>query len=110
FETGKAFYYEGKYSDATIALLNANRSTPDNRDVRYYLALSYLAQKDVSTAARHLQLLLEAHPDDVPANLKLGNLFLAVGQTNQNPEYFQRAQQAAEKVLSKDPQNVEALA
>jgi tetratricopeptide (TPR) repeat protein len=109
FETGKAYYDQGKYSEATIELLNANRSNPDNRDIRYYLALSYLEQKDVAAAARHLQLLLEVHPDDIPANLKLGNLFLAVGQTNQNPEYFQRAQQVAEKVLSKDPQNIEAI-
>jgi len=107
FKNGKAYYDKGKYSDATIELLNANRSNPDNRDIRYYLALSYLGQGDVVNAIRHLRALIEVHPDDVPANLKLGGIYLTAGRSN--PAFFQQAQKLAEKVLSKDPQNVEAI-
>jgi tetratricopeptide (TPR) repeat protein len=107
FETGKKFYDQGKYSEATNQLLNANRSTPDNRDIRYYLALSYLGQGDLANGMRHLKALLEVHPDDVPANLKLGGIYLTGGSVNS--AFFQQAQASADLVLAKEPQNVDAL-
>src|SRR5215471_3085120 len=75
FETGKKFYDQGKFSEAAIEFLNALKKDPEYRESRYYLALSYLSQQNTVAAVRQLRAILEAHPDDVPANLKLGNIY-----------------------------------
>ncbi|MEE8161526.1 MAG: tetratricopeptide repeat protein, partial [Acidobacteriota bacterium] len=46
-------------------------------------------------------------PDDLPANLQLGEIYLVIGQKDQS--YFQEAQEMARKVLEKEPENIPAL-
>jgi tetratricopeptide (TPR) repeat protein len=105
--SGKKYYDEKKYSEATIQLKNAVQKDPKNRDARFMLALTYIVQRDLTTAAKELTSLLEYHKDDTEASLRLGNIFLEVG--NSDSRYFREAAKIAAKVLEKDPQNVAAL-
>src|SRR5262249_8199518 len=107
FESGKKYFDEKKYPEATIQLLNAVRKDPRNRDARFLLAMSYEGQQDLSQAAAQLRSLLEEYPEDAQANLQLGAILLSVGRTNS--QYFKQAQELASKVLAKDPKNVGAL-
>ena len=107
FKSGKDFYDQQKYSDAIVQLMNAVQKDPRNRDARFLLALSYLNQKNMNAGAQQLASLLDYYPDDIEANLRLGNLYLAGGGTN--ADFFKKSDELAKKVLSKDPQNVGAL-
>jgi tetratricopeptide (TPR) repeat protein len=107
FDSGKKYYDEKKYPEATIQLLNAVRKDPRNRDARYFLALAFVGQRDIVQSAAQLRALLEYYPDDVPANLQLGNIYLTAGRTS--PDLFRQAQEIARKVLAKEPNNVGAL-
>lgn len=101
FNSGKKYYEQKKYPEAIIQLLNAVGGNPQNRDSRYFLALSYLNHQEIPEAIRQLKSLLEIYPDDVQANLQLGSIYLTSGR--KNPEFFHQAQELAEKILSKDP-------
>jgi tetratricopeptide (TPR) repeat protein len=107
FETGKAFYDEGKYSEAAIEFSNALKRDVKDRNTRYFLALSYLGQENLTEGVRQLRLLLEFYPDDIPTNLKLGGIYMAAGSTN--PEFYRQAKITVEKVLAQEPANVAAL-
>jgi len=107
FKSGKAYYDKQKYSEATVQLMNAVQKDPHNRDARYLLALSYMNTGNVNAAGQQFTALLEYFPDDIDANLRLGDLFLSAGRINRDS--FRRASELAQKVLAKDPQNVAAL-
>jgi len=107
FASGKGYFEQQKYSEAAIQFMNAVQKDPRNRDARYYLALSYINQKDLNSAGQQLLSLLEYYPDDLDANLRLGNLYLTGG--SRNIEFFRKASEIAQKILSKEPQNVDAL-
>jgi len=107
FETGKKFYDQGKYSDAILQFINAIRRNDNDRDSRYYLALSYLNLPDLTAGVNQLRKLLAIFPDDVETNLKLGSIYLQQGP--RNPLAYPEAQKLAERVLDKNPQNVPAL-
>jgi len=107
FKSGKDYYDKQKYAEASVQLLNAVQKDPQNRDAHYLLALSYLSQRNINAAAQQLVSLLEYYPDDVEANIRLGNLYLAGGGSNS--DYFRKADEIAKKILSKDPRNVAAL-
>ena len=107
FKSGKAYYDKQKYAEASVQLLNAVQKDPRNRDAHYFLALSYLNQKNMNAGAQQLASLLDYYPDDIEANLRLGNLYLVAGGSN--AEYFRKADELAKRILSKDPQNVAAL-
>src|SRR5690348_2381932 len=86
FESGKSYYDQKKYQEAIIQFLNAIQKDDRNRDARYLMALSFINQQDFNQAAMQLRALLELYPDDIPANLELGNLYLRAAQTN--PDFF----------------------
>src|SRR6187399_1799133 len=107
FKKGKEAYDQQKYADSIVQLLNVVQQEPRNRDARYFLALSYLNQNNMNAGAQQLASLLDYYPDDIEANLRLGNLYLAAGGTN--ADFFKKADELAKKVLAKDAQNVSAL-
>jgi len=109
YEAGKKYYDEKKYPEATISFLNAVRRDSRHRDSRYYLAMSYLYQQDVGRAVGHLRAILEMYPDDVPVSLDLGRLYLRAGMAQGNAQYLRDAADLAQKVLAKEPQNLDAL-
>src|SRR5207253_154242 len=78
FASGKKLFDQKKYDQATIQLLNSVRQDPHNRDALYYLALSYEQQSQLTAAVKAFRTLLESHPDDIPANLELGEIALKV--------------------------------
>src|SRR5262245_33167068 len=106
FESGKKYYEQKMYAEAIVQLLNSIQKDAKNREARYLLALSYLEQNNLNSAARALSALLEAFPDDVEANLRLGSIYLAGGL--RDSKLFREADEIAHKVLSKEPQNVPA--
>jgi len=107
YESGKKYFDEKKYPEAIIQFLNAIRKDSRNRDARYQLALSYVAQQDLTNAVGHLRALLELYPDDIPASLQLGAIYLTGGRSN--PDLFRMAREIAEKILAGDAQHVGAL-
>ena len=106
-ESGKQYYKEAKYPEAVVQFLNAIQKDGRNRDARYFLALTYIQQKNLNPAAQQLNALLEYYPDDVPANVALGNVYLTAGRSDTT--FFQKAKEKAEKVLAQQPENVEGL-
>src|SRR5207249_268905 len=98
FESGKRYYEQDKYPQATIQFLNAIKKDARNRDARYFLALNYIKQQDFNAAAKQLVVLLEYFPEDVEANLKLGTIYLAAGPTD--GRYFRLAAEIAQKILA----------
>src|SRR5437867_3612407 len=107
FSNGKKYYDAKKYSEATIQFLNAVRKDPRDRDARFFLALSFVKQKELTQAAKELTALLEYYPDDEAANLQLGSIYLLGGRSDS--KFFRQSQEIAEKILAKKPQNVAAL-
>src|SRR5262249_27721923 len=95
FESGKKYYDQGKFAEATLEFLNAVKRDPNYRDGRYYLALSYFAQRDVATAVKQLKAIIEAHPDDIEANLRLGSFYIAAGSAN--PDLYRQAKGMAQE-------------
>src|SRR5262245_30249802 len=106
-DSGKKYYAQKKLSEATIQFLNAVQKDPRNREARYFLALTYFDLKDITSAAKQLTILLEYFPNDTQANLRLGNIYLSAGSGDSR--FFRKAAESAEKILSKEPQNVSAL-
>src|SRR5262245_410612 len=76
FESGKRYYDQKKYQEATIQFLNAIQKDDRNRDARYYMALTFIGQQDLNQAVTQLKALLERYPDDLQANLQLGTIYL----------------------------------
>jgi tetratricopeptide (TPR) repeat protein len=107
YESGKKYYEAKKYPEATIQLLNSVREDPSNREARFLLAMTYASQEDIVRAAVELKALLEYYPDDVPANLQLGGIYLISGRAA--PDLFHQAQEIASRILEKDPKNLNAL-
>jgi len=107
YESGKKYFDEKKYPEAIIQFLNAIRKDPRNRDARYHLAVSYVSQQDLANAVSHLRALLELYPDDIPASLQLGGIYLNAGRSN--PDLFRLARETAEKILATDAQHVGAM-
>jgi len=107
FESGKKYFDQKKYPEATVELLNAVRKDPRDREAALLLASAYEAQQDFGRASTVLKTLLEYYPDDPQGNVQLGNIYLAVGRGK--PDYFKQAQTMANKVLAKDPKNLAAL-
>src|SRR5438093_1031835 len=104
FSSGKQYFEQKKYQAAAVQFLNALQKDPKNRDSRFFLALSYYNQANLNAAAKQLASLLEYYPDDMEAKLRLGNIYLAGGGTE--PQFFRRARETAEEILSKQPDNV----
>src|SRR5437868_349485 len=72
FTSGKKYYDQKKYPEATVQFLNSLKKDAHHRDSRFYLALSYLEDKNLAGAVKALRALLEYYPNDIPANLQLG--------------------------------------
>jgi tetratricopeptide (TPR) repeat protein len=106
-QSGKKYYEQKKYPEAEIQFLNAIQKDSRNRDARYFLARSYIGERNFNAAAKELNALLEYFPDDVEANLELGNLYLTGGGTD--PKFLTEASNIAKKLLAKEPDNIRAL-
>src|SRR5262249_3405479 len=94
-DSGKNYYQQKRYAEAIVKFLNSIQKDPRNREARYLLALSYSNQKNFNSAAKELSALLEYFPDDVDANLYLGNIYLRAGLSDS--KFFRQAAEIAQK-------------
>src|SRR5437899_8215411 len=106
-KSGKQYFEQKKYPASAVQFLNAVQKDPRNRDARFFLALSYYNMANLNASAKELIALLEYYPDDLDAKLRLGSIYLAGGGTER--QFFQRAREIAQDILSKQPDNVAAL-
>lgn len=99
--SGKRYMAKGQYRDAAIQFANALRIDSKFAEAHYNLALCDLKLGSAQNAYRELVRTTILDPDDLQAQLDLGNFLLAGGQIG-------RAGERADLVLSKDPSNVPA--
>jgi tetratricopeptide (TPR) repeat protein len=107
YESGKQLFEAKKYEEATIRLLNAVAQDETHRDARHLLAMTFVAQQKLNEAVKQLRTLIEHYPDDIGAQLALGNIYLSAGRGN--PDLFREAQTLAQSVLKKNPDHVGGL-
>lgn len=105
-QRGKAFLKEGKYKDAWIEFRNALQLDAKDADVHYQLAITYAKLNDVSSAYREIQQAVELNPQNLKAQLMLGNYYLVAAANDST--YFERAVKVADLVLGKEPSNLDA--
>ncbi len=91
----------GKYKEAALEYRNALQQDPRAGDVRVKLAETSLKTGDLPNALGEYVRASDLLPDDTAVQLKAGNFLLVAGR-------FDDAKARAEKVLAKDPRNVDA--
>jgi len=101
FDSGDRYFAKQNYRAALIEYANALRVDPDYEEARYKSAQCYARLAMWPQAYQDLVRAVTIKPDDLKAQIMLGNLLLA------NRE-FARAQEIAEGVLKKEPNNADA--
>ncbi|MDP2618754.1 MAG: tetratricopeptide repeat protein [Hyphomicrobiales bacterium] len=101
-ERGKALFASGELAVAKVAFKNANQINPKNAEALYYLGrINESEEKWPQALTNYLQIVFE-HPRHLPAQLRLGYLFMWNGQMDQA---YAQAQTAAALA----PRDVEVL-
>ncbi len=92
---------EGNLDGAQSALESAMKINPDLASSRYYYGLTLKAQGKYDEAHKHLKKIVTKYPRDRVAKIERGHLYLLMRD-------YDRAIRDFEKVLSIDPENMEA--
>jgi putative PEP-CTERM system TPR-repeat lipoprotein len=100
-QSGDSYVAQQKYAEAIIQYRNAVQQDARFGEARLKLADAYAHTGDVVNAAREYVRAADLMPEDPTAQLKAGNMLLILRQ-------FPDAQGRADKVLARDPKNVEA--
>ena len=100
FDGGERYFAKQNYRAALIEYANALRIDADYEEARYKSAQCYARLFMWPQAYQELVRAVTLKPDDLQAQIMLGNLLLADRQ-------FARAQEIAEGVLKKDPNNAD---
>src|SRR5216684_9398430 len=82
-ESGKTFYDQGKYREASIQFSNAIQIDGRYFDAHYELAKTYIKLESWGNAYRELNRAVELQPESMAAQLDLGNMLLGGGQLPQ---------------------------
>ena len=101
FESGERYFAQQNYRAALIQYSNAIKADANYEEAHYQLAQCYMRLGMWSSAYGELTQAVSIKPDDLKAQLALGNLLLAGRE-------FKRAQDIARTTLAKDPNNVDA--
>jgi tetratricopeptide (TPR) repeat protein len=101
FANGKRYFEESKYREAAFQFSNALHIDSNFAEAHYQLALCALKLGSAQDAYAELSLAVQLEPDNLQAQLDLGNLLLAARD-------FPHAKERADLVLSTDPNNVSA--
>lgn len=96
------FVQDEKYRNAVIEYMNVLQSEPTNRVAVRGMGLSLFKMGEVRGAMTYLQKAEDLDPGDAEVRLKLGTLFLVMGDRV-------HARQRAEAVLKGNPDNLDAL-
>lgn len=100
-ESGKRYMEKGKYPEASIQFSNALQVDPKYADAHYQLALAQVKVGAWQNAYRELRRTVDLQPDNLQAQLDLGNLLVAGRDLD-------GAQKIAELVNTKDPKSIDA--
>lgn len=96
------YVQEEKYRNAVIEYMNVLQAEPTNRVAVRGMGLSLYQMGEVRGAITYLQKAEDLDPNDAEVRLKLGTLFLVMGDRA-------HARQRAEAVLKGSPDNLDAL-
>jgi putative PEP-CTERM system TPR-repeat lipoprotein len=102
FERGNGFFAEKKYGEAIIEYRNAVRQDGKFGEARYRLAESLEATGDAKQAFREFIRAADVLADSTKAQLKAATYLILADQ-------FEDARTRTQRVLDRDPTNVEAL-
>src|SRR3990170_4437930 len=80
---GDEYVQKGKFPEAVIEYRNAVKATPQDAALRWKLARTALEAKDIRTAYTELQKTVELDPAHHEALGKLGEIYVAMGETGQ---------------------------
>src|SRR5215471_10572502 len=96
---GDAYLKDGKYPEAQISYARALQIDPRYTEALYKSAQCSMRQGNWSIAFQELSRTVSLDPENYPAQLDLGKIYLGAGK-------FQDAKDRALTVLEKNPQNV----
>lgn len=102
---GKEFLQKKDPARAILQFQNAVKATPKDAEVRYQLALAYLAAGDPGRAVASLREALELNPKHSGAQLRMAQLLSLVN----SPDTLKDAQQRLQRLLEQNPGNSDAL-
>jgi tetratricopeptide (TPR) repeat protein len=100
-DSGNRYLQKHQYREAAIQFQNAIQLDPRYAEAHYRLAQSLLILGQWSSAYRELVRTTDLAPDNLNAQIDLGNVFLIARE-------FDQAQQRADSVLQRDTSNVKA--
>ena len=100
-QRGNRYFDEGKYPEAAIEYRNALQADPNCADAHDRLATTYTKVGDWDGAVKELGQTIALQPNNVRAQLNLGNIVFA-------SQDFERAGQIAFALLQRDPNNADA--
>jgi tetratricopeptide (TPR) repeat protein len=95
-ESGNRYLDKKQFKEASIQYQNAIQIDPNFATAHYKLAQAYLGTGNFRGAFTELRKTVDLKPDDLQAQLDIGNIYVLSGN------WFE-AEQAANQVLSKDP-------
>ena len=101
-QKGVEYLNNGEYEKAQLELKTSNQANKDTADTYYYLALLDEKTRNFKVMKENLLKAIELSSDHVKARVKLGNLYILLGDIDS-------ASQQAEAVLAIANQNEEAL-
>src|SRR6185369_7769769 len=101
-DSGKKYLQAEKHQEAVIQFSNAIQTDPNFAEGHYQLAQAYIKMGYWKSAFTELSRVIDLQPDNVQAQVEVGNLLLAARQIDD-------AKKHSEIALQKDPQNPEAI-
>ena len=102
-ESGKRYADEGKTKEAAIQFSNALKVDRNFAEAHYQLSKAYLKQGAVMPAFQELRRTVDLQPNNMPARIDLGNMYLS----GHLPD---KAAEQANAVLAIDSNNADAFA
>ncbi|MFQ5543844.1 MAG: tetratricopeptide repeat protein [Nitrospiria bacterium] len=105
YERGLEYAKQEKVDEAAIEFRNVIQLSPDHADAKYELAKIYMEkgeEANLRNAFKFLSEAVQAKPDLIDAQMRLGLFFFLSND-------FEHAKEKADLVLSKEPDNQDAL-
>src|SRR3954466_7146082 len=102
FQSGNKYFQAQQYKEAIVEYRRAMQLDPKFGEARAKLGEAYLKTNDIAGAYRETVRAADLLPNNDEVQIRAANLLLAAGK-------FEAAKTRADHVLSKSPQNVDAL-
>jgi tetratricopeptide (TPR) repeat protein len=92
FDSGKRYFDQQKYAEASIKFQKSLKLNSGGRDAQYYLGISQFRLGDYVGAYHELQGVVDVSPAFLPARLDLADVFLAGNSPEKNREQVEAVQ------------------